>query len=64
MSARAGPWPGAPVLDRQARRHMGGRGCAAALAVTADDALSVLAVGAKDPARLGRMRAALAGMGR
>ncbi len=43
---------------------MGGRGCAAAVAVTADDARSVLAVGAKDAARLGRMRAALAGMGR
>ena len=58
--------PVAAVLDRLARRHMGGGGAdfAAALAVTANGAGAVLAVGAKDAARVGRLRAALAGMGR
>ena len=56
----------AAVLDRLARRHMveGGRDFAAALAVTADGTRAVLAVAAKDAARVGRLRAALAGRGR
>jgi hypothetical protein len=54
----------APVLDRLARRHMGGGDCAAALAATLDGARAALAVGAKDPARIERLRAALAGRGR
>ena len=54
----------AAVLDRLARRHMLGRDRAAALAVTADGARAVLAVGAEDAARVERLRAALAGMGR
>ena len=56
--------PVAPVLDRLARRHMVGRDRAAALAATADGARAVLAVGAKDAARIERLRAALAGQGR
>ncbi len=55
--------PVAAVLDRLARRHMGGSGYGAALAVTADGARAALAVGAKDAARVARLRAALAGMG-
>ncbi len=51
----------APFLDRLARRHMGGDGFAAALAATLDGARAVLAVGAKDPARIERLRAALVG---
>ena len=54
----------AAVLDRLARRHMGGGDSAAALAVTLDGARAVLAVGAKDPARIERLRAALATVGR
>ena len=54
----------AVVLDRLARRHMLGRDRAAALAATADGARAVLAVAAKDAARIGRLRAALAGTGR
>ena len=56
--------PVALFLDRLARRHMGGADFAAALAVTADGARAVLAVGAKDPARVERLRAALATTGR
>ncbi len=57
--------PVAAVLDRLARRHMGGGGgdFAAALAVTADGARAVLAIGANDAARVARLRAALAGTG-
>jgi hypothetical protein len=51
----------APVLDRLARRHMGGGDFAAAVAATLDGARAVLAVSAKDPARIARLRAALAG---
>ena len=54
----------APVLDRLARRHMGGGDFAAALAATLDGARAVLAVGAKDAAHIERLRAALAGRGR
>ena len=54
----------APVLDRLARHHMGAGGFAAALAATLDGARAVLAVGAKDPARIERLRAALARVGR
>jgi hypothetical protein len=54
----------APFLDRLARRHMGGDGFAAAVAATLDGARAVLAVGAKDPARIERLRAALATVGR
>ncbi|MBD0272981.1 MAG: hypothetical protein ICV73_13780 [Acetobacteraceae bacterium] len=54
----------APFLDRLARHHMGGDGFAAALAATLDGARAVLAVGAKDPARIERLRAALASVGR
>ena len=54
----------APVLDRLARRHLGGGGFAAALAATLDGARAVLAVGAKDPARIERLRAALTGQRR
>ena len=50
----------AAVLDRLARRHMGAGDSAAALAATLDGARAVLAVGAKDPARIERLRAALA----
>jgi hypothetical protein len=54
----------APVLDRLARRHMGAGDFAAALAATPDGARAVLAVGAKDPALIERLRAALATTGR
>ena len=54
----------APVLDRLARHHMGAGGFAAAVAATLDGARAVLAVGAKDPARIERLRAALARVGR
>jgi hypothetical protein len=54
----------APVLDRSARRHMGAGGFAAALAATLDGARAVLAVGAKDSARIERLRAALTTVGR
>jgi hypothetical protein len=50
-----------PVLDRLARRHMGGDGFAASLAATLDGARAVLAVGAKDAALIERLRSALAG---
>lgn len=56
----------APVLARLARRFAasgGAQDCAAALAVTADGSRAALAVGARDPARLGRLRAALAAVG-
>ena len=53
----------APVLDWLARRHLGGGEFAAVLAATADGARAVLAVGAKDPARIERLHAALAGKG-
>ena len=53
-----------PILDRLARRYMGGDDLAAALAATLDGARAVLAVGAKDPARIERLRAALATTGR
>jgi hypothetical protein len=56
--------PVAAVLDRLARRHMGGRDSAAASAATLDGARAVPAVGADDPARIERLRAALATMGR
>ena len=56
--------PVAPVLDRLARRHMVGPDRGAALAVAGDGARAVLAVGAKDAARVERLRAALAGTGR
>jgi hypothetical protein len=56
--------PVAAVLDRLARCHMLGRDRAVALAVTADGARAVLAVGAKDAAYVERLRAALAGTGR
>ena len=58
--------PVSAVLDRLARRHMGGGGSdfAAALAVTANVAQAVLAVGAKDGASIARLRAALAATGR
>ena len=59
-----GAEPVAAVLDRLARRHMGGGDFAAALAATLDGARAVLAVGAKDPARIERLRAALATVGR
>ena len=51
----------APFLDRLARRHLGGRDFAAALATTLDGARAVLAVGAKDAALIERLRATLAG---
>jgi hypothetical protein len=54
----------APVLDRLARRHMVGGDSAAALAATLDATRAVLAVGAKDPARIERLRAALTAVGR
>jgi hypothetical protein len=54
----------APVLHRLARHHMGAGGFAAALAVTLDGARAAFAVGAKDPARIERLRAALARVGR
>ena len=54
----------AAILDRLARRHMLGRDRAAALAATADGARAVLAVAAEDAARIGRLRAALAGKDR
>ncbi len=55
--------PVAAVLDRLARRHVVGDDYAAALAVTADGARAALAVGAKDAARVARLRAGFAGMG-
>jgi hypothetical protein len=51
----------AAVLDQLARREMGGRDFAAALAATLDGAHAALAVAAKDPARIERLRAALLG---
>ncbi len=54
----------APALDRLARRHGLGRDRATALAVTADGARAVLAVGAEDAASIARLRAALAATGR
>lgn len=55
----------APVLDRLARRvTLGERDAAAALAVTADGSRAALAVGTRDAAQSGRLRAALAAIGR
>jgi hypothetical protein len=54
----------APVFERLARRHMGAGDFAAALAATLDGARAVLAVGAKDPALIERLRAVLATTGR
>ena len=51
----------AAVLDRLARREMGSRGFAAALAATLDGASAVLAVTAKDAKRVERVRSALSG---
>ena len=55
--------PVAAVPDRLARRHMLGRDRAAALALTTDGGRAVLAVAAKNAARVERLRAALAGLG-
>jgi thiamine monophosphate synthase len=44
--------------------HVGGDDFAAALAATLAGARTVLAVGANDPARIERLRAALVGQGR
>ncbi|WP_159995123.1 hypothetical protein [Roseomonas sp. 18066] len=49
------------LLDQLARREMGGADFAAALAATLDGAVAVLAVAARDPKRIARLRAALAG---
>ncbi|WP_245870493.1 hypothetical protein [Teichococcus rhizosphaerae] len=54
----------AALLDRIARREMGGPGFAAALAATLDGGHAVLAVAARDTAPIDRMRAALGGPGR
>jgi hypothetical protein len=51
----------AAVLDRLARREMGGPDFAAALAATLDGARAVLAVGARDAKRVERVRSALSG---
>jgi hypothetical protein len=51
----------AAVLDRLARRAMGGGDFAAAFAATLDGVRAVLAVGARDPVRITRLRAALSG---
>ena len=51
----------AAVLDRLARREMGGPDFAAALAATLDGACAVLAVAARDAARVERVRSALGG---
>jgi hypothetical protein len=63
--SRAGE-PVAAALDRMARRLTSGKGpdFAAALAATADGARAALAVAAKDPARIARVRAAFAARGR
>lgn len=50
-----------PFLDRLARRHIGAPDFAAALAATLDGARAVLAVSAKDPKHLERVRAELTG---
>jgi hypothetical protein len=49
----------AAVLDRLARREMGGPDFAAALAATLDGASAVLEVAARDAMRIERVRAAL-----
>src|SRR5690348_1882746 len=49
----------AAVLDRLARREMGGPDFAAALAATLDGASAVLAVAARDATRVERVRSAL-----
>src|SRR5689334_6051869 len=54
----------AAVLDALARREMGGPDFAAALAATLDGAVAVLAVAAKDGARVERVRSALSGAAR
>jgi hypothetical protein len=54
----------AAVLDRLARREMGGPGFAAALAATLDGASAVLAVAARDARRVERVRSALGGAAR
>ncbi|WP_458095489.1 hypothetical protein [Roseomonas sp. WA12] len=51
----------AAVLDRLARREMGGPDFAAALAATLDDASAVLAVAARDARRVERVRSGLGG---
>jgi hypothetical protein len=54
----------AALLDRLARREMGGSGFAAALAATLDGGSAVLAVAAKDARRAERLRTALGGTAR
>ncbi|MFL5285922.1 MAG: hypothetical protein ACJ8AW_34340 [Rhodopila sp.] len=54
----------AAVLDRLARREMGGPDFAAALAATLDGAIAVLAVAGTDAARIERVRSALSGAAR
>jgi len=51
----------AAVLDRLARREMGGPDFAAALAATLDGASAVLAIAARDATRVERVRSALGG---
>lgn len=51
----------AAVLDRLARREMGGPDFVAALAATLDGASAVLAVAARDASRFARLRSALGG---
>ena len=51
----------AALLDRLARREMGGPGFAAALAATLDGASAVLVVAARDATRVERVRSALGG---
>lgn len=50
----------AALLDRLARREMGGRNFAAALAATLDGGSAALAVAARDAKRIEALRAALA----
>lgn len=54
----------AALLDHLVRREMGGPDFAAALAATLDDANAVLAVTARNAARLERVRAGLSGAAR
>jgi hypothetical protein len=51
----------AAVLDRLARREMGGSDFAAALAATLDGGSAVLAIAARDATRVNRVRSALGG---
>ncbi len=53
----------AAVLDRLARREMGGPEFAAALAATLDGGSAVLAVAGRDATRLERVRSGLGGAG-